>query len=208
MSNLLRRAIERVGQFVFNLRSATYSQDGRAVPSTSLLDTLSGRIADASSTNRNLTSSFLSGSIDLATWRKAVAVELRRATWQAYTLGRGGWQQIESAERAAMTRRMKSEFQYLRRFTDEIAAGKLSSAEIQERIDMYAEHLRAPFYEGLREANENAGKTRERRVMGIAEHCDDCEGYASEGWQEIGYFPPPGDDSRCLSNCKCEMEWA
>lgn len=207
MTSLIRRAIERAGQFIFSLRSASYTTDGAALSSADLLDVLTTRIADAASTNTSLTSSLISGSIDVATWREAVAVELRRATWQSYALGRGGWDQISTADRAAMTARMKDEFTYLRDFASAIASGDLSEAEIQARIAMYAEHLRAPYYEGLRQANDNAGMTQERRVLNAAEHCSDCEGYAGEGWQDIGYFPAPGDGSQCLSNCQCEMEF-
>ena len=206
MSSLIRRVIERAGQFVYSVRDAVFRRDGRTLTSAEVLAKVDQRIADAKGLMRDLTGSIARGEISVAQWRDAMALEIRRSTFQIHALGRGGWDNI-NADKAAIAERLKAEYGYLDKFAADIQAGNLSQAQIQMRADMYADHTRASYWEGAEEANREAGRQQERRVMGLAEHCIDCEGYASEGWQPLGYFPPPGDGSVCRANCQCSMEF-
>jgi hypothetical protein len=205
--SIIRRIAQRAETFLFNLRNAFYERGGREVTTEDVLGVADRRIEDAAQTTRDLTAAMASGRLTLAQWRESIAVELRRAHAQAFALGRGGWDRMTAADRAIVTARLRSEYGYLRQFAKDVQAGGMSEAQIRARAEMYAHHVRTSLWEGMREANGDAGKTQERRVMSQAEHCSDCEDMASEGWKEIGHFPAPGEDSRCMSNCKCNMEF-
>lgn len=209
MTNLLRRAIERGGRFLYNVRNARYvnAADLTPVSGETLVQVATRRMVDSQTVARNLLSSLQSGDITIEQWRDGLAVELRRAHSQLYALGKGGWAQVGEADRAAVTNTLRAEFDYLRQFTADINAGALSDAQIADRMSMYGEHIRMSYWSGSTAGKGEAGYTQERRVLTAAEHCDDCEGYASQGWVEIGTLPPPGDGSVCGARCACEMDY-
>lgn len=37
--------------------------------------------------------------------------------------------------------------------------------------------------------------------------CEDCIGYAAQGWQPIGILPVPGQRCRCHDNCRCWTDY-
>lgn len=37
--------------------------------------------------------------------------------------------------------------------------------------------------------------------------CEDCIRYDAQGWVAIGALPPPGQQCRCLDNCRCFIEY-
>lgn len=48
---------------------------------------------------------------------------------------------------------------------------------------------------------------QEHRVLGIAEHCEDCEAYSAMGWMPIGSLPAIGQQSACRQACHCWFEY-
>ena len=40
----------------------------------------------------------------------------------------------------------------------------------------------------------------------VVHNCDDCVGYAAQGWQAEGVLPVPGEASQCLGNCRCTLD--
>lgn len=208
MTSIIRRVAERTGAFFFNLRNAYYERSGgEIVPTERAIAVVDRRAEDVSRLSNGLIGGLVRGDLTTRQWAESMAVELRRAHTQVYALGRGGWQRMTAADRATVTARLRSEFGYLRGFAKDVQSGKMTEAQIRARADMYATHIRSSFHEGKRAASEDAGKAQERRVLNPAEHCGDCEDMASEGWQELGHFPVPGDGSQCKSRCKCSMEF-
>lgn len=47
----------------------------------------------------------------------------------------------------------------------------------------------------------------EHRVLGDAEHCDDCITYSAMGWMPIGALPAIGEQSACRQSCYCHFEY-
>lgn len=54
--------------------------------------------------------------------------------------------------------------------------------------------------------SRNGVFTEEHRVLGDAEHCEDCVTYSAMGWMPIGVLPAIGDSS-CRINCACWFEY-
>jgi len=40
----------------------------------------------------------------------------------------------------------------------------------------------------------------------VVHNCDDCVGYAAQGWQAEGVLPVPGEGSQCDGNCRCSLD--
>lgn len=105
--------------------------------------------------------------------------------------------------------KLLSEFQFLRDFALGILRGEVTASQIQQRMNQYANGIWSSFWKGKSTQQENAGASVERRILDpAASHCEDCVGYAAQGWQPIGSLPAPGEDSQCGHNCRCEKEYA
>lgn len=206
MTSIIRRLAERTAAFFFDLRNAYYEFGGKPVSTDDVLTVVDRRIQDAKGLFRNINNTLIAGDMGTATWAESLAVELRRGHTQSYALGRGGWERMTAADRAAVTARLREEYKFLRDFARDVQSGKLSEAQIRARADMYAEHLKSSYWAGQTASKREAGFTEERRHMRGAHHCKDCPGYADR-WEPIGSLPEPGDDCECRSRCKCEKEY-
>lgn len=92
---------------------------------------------------------------------------------------------------------------FLRGFYQEIRNGAhLLGGQTENRASMYADAAWGSAQQVKRDRSIRDDYKQERRMLGQAEHCPDCEGFARLGWQPIGSLPLIGD-SRCLSRCKC-----
>lgn len=154
-----------------------------------------------------LTRRFVAGELDLATWQERMAGELKNAHIVAHLAGRGGRKAATQADWGQLGGRLRFEYERLTNFAREIKAGQLSQAQIEARARTYAGAVRKSYYDGKTRAANESELTEERRVLGLAEHCEDCQRYANMGWQPIGTLPEPGEGSRCRGNCRCTKEY-
>ncbi len=208
MSNFLRRLATGIGLFVFNVRHGQYedADTRQVVPDTEIADTRFRAIADGVEVATSLLSQFTGGDIAVRELRDDVAVELRRLHSQMFALGRGGWDAVTIADRAIIEQRVRSELAFLRELMRDVAQGNVSEAELNRRLQMYINDANTSYWEGKTEAQKDAGRREEMRVLNPAEHCASCEGLAGH-WEPIGTLPPPGDGSECKSNCACGMTY-
>ena len=52
------------------------------------------------------------------------------------------------------------------------------------------------------------GQTMMKRTARLdRKTCQDCIGYAAQGWVPIGLLPPPGQRCACHDNCRCYVEY-
>ena len=165
----------------------------------SLIDSLLGAVADYAAA--------LDVTNDVRTWYEAMKREIVRSHIQATIAGRGGMLRTRVTDWARVTRQIREEFRYLRQFAVDIVEKNLSTAQIAARSALYSNHAQVSFWSAKDAGQKAQGFTQERRVLGAAEHCADCVGYASQGWVPIGSLPAPGDGSVCRANCQCTKEY-
>lgn len=156
---------------------------------------------------RRETERFIAGQIDLATWQQGVAKDLKDAYIVNLQIGRGGVNVTTFADYGREGGRLNFEYRRLNQFAQEIALGNLSDKQIAARLELYIPGIRTAYYDGKTAAGQAAGLTEERRVLSPVENCDDCVGYADQGWVPIGTLPEPGTQSACMHNCQCEKEY-
>lgn len=114
-------------------------------------------------------------------WKQRMREEIKGEYLRQYMLGRGGRSQMQRADWSSIGGMLAEQYKYLDRFADEIAAGKLSEAQIAMRAKMYIESAREGY---------ERGRTRS---LGIP----------------IGALPtyPAAGSTPCLTNCKCTWEY-
>lgn len=146
---------------------------------------------------------------NVSDWQQAFSREIKRIHIQGMVLGRGGWNQVTADDYRQLSTELRYQYTQLRTFAQEVSEGKLSEAQIQARMKMYENSARTSFNRGETAAKKAAGFTQKRRVLNPAEHCQDCISFAGRGWVDIddASLPPPGKDSECLTNCKCDMDY-
>jgi hypothetical protein len=94
----------------------------------------------------------------------------------------------------------------LKHLFKEVSMGKVSDAQLQNRLRMYAEAGELSGSIVRQNIAINQGLKYMMRIdSGDDVECDDCIRYARAGWQPIGSLPMPKVDCRCRSNCRCRV---
>lgn len=183
---------------------------GRYVPESRAMELMQAEIDASMEEMRNYLAAVLSEDTPytVADWQQAMAAELRQLHGEMLLLSSGGRKNVTAEDWGALGQKLRDEYQFLQGFSEDIASGRSSDAQIDARMQMYADGAWNSFWRGKTAAMGKAGFTQERRVVDTAaEHCDDCVGYAARGWQRIGTLPEPGSQSQCRSRCRCSKEY-
>lgn len=148
-----------------------------------------------------------------AEFRLAMRQEIKDAYINAYTLARGGREQMTKSDWGKTGSQIADQYKYLERFTAELEEKTLSEGEIRNRAGMYLNSSREGF---------EAAKLRVAKLGGFDEvlwlllpgsdHCEDCETFALMGWQQIDDDPyegavPGSGKTRCLTGCHCSINY-
>lgn len=174
---------------------------------------------------RSLTESYIDqGKRDLATindllfqkkitasqWEQAVAASLKELHVNSYLLGIGGQRSMTQRDYGIIGLRLANEYEYLRGFSQDILAGRLSEARIRARLGLYVQALGGTYERARLESHKREGYGWKKRVRNAAESCQDCLGYADRGWVTIDdkTLPPPAVNCACTSNCRCTMRFS
>lgn len=155
-----------------------------------------------------LTQRWAKGQVDVARWQAGVREDLRQAYIQNYLLGIGGKGQLTKADYGSIGGMLREQLSHLKKFADELAAGKVSPAQAEARIRMYANSAREAHERGRAKAWGEA-----KEVLWIVhqdkEACEDCLALGTLGWQERSklHTIPGAGATRCLTNCRCELRY-
>lgn len=194
-----------VGSVVWSVEQAAYIDlfTGQVIAQQVVLDVLSERMAEGLARMNGMLDAVLAGSGGMEELQTSLVAELRRAHTQAAALGKGGWDAMTPQDWGRVGFRLRTEYSFLRDFMRDVFDGKLSLAQIQNRLRQYANHLQMSFWEANRSTHAETGFTEEARQTTPADHCDDCLGYEAQGFVPLGTLPPPGVGSVCQSECHC-----
>jgi hypothetical protein len=193
--------------FSFDPRMLRYRNitTGRLVGLEKIKDLSRTLIKDRTREGLVLTDRMLAGDLSVGDWETAIAKSLKNLHLQQYKLS--AWK-MESRDYGIVGNKLRNEYRFLRNFSLEIAAGKLSESRIRQRLAQYYNATWGTFERGRRESNRSAGARWEKRLLNSRIPCLQCPGYASVGWVPRGYLPDIGRDCDCGSNCKCTFVFA
>ena len=180
---------------------------GKPLAWTRLNGLMGSRLVEAESVLRPATSALLQGNTPLSAWQRAMADQVRRAHIEAHLLGGGGLNGANPASLQRLTAQINAQYGHMARFGGDVAAGRLSEAQINARTRMYFESgPRETFRQAREELARAAGKDHERNVLDeTAANCEGCEAETERGWVPIGAIKPIGERD-CNGNCRCWVE--
>ena len=144
------------------------------------------------------------GKITLGTWQKETAGVLKVLHAQQYLIGVGGSANIQKQDYLAIGRKLKEQYNFLRNFAIDLNRG-MSLAQFRHRLSLYAKAAKGSFFAGQRTAAKRSGKTYVIRQLGEAEHCVECESYATQGMVPIDEAILPTEKCSCGPNCHCQL---
>lgn len=125
----------------------------------------------------DLSSRLLNGEITKNQWLLDFRQELKNIYINQYALGRGGYNAMTQADWGSLGGQLKRQYEYMQRFSDDIAAGRLSQAQIEQRMRLY--------FNSATQAYER-GKARSAGLV-------------------LPQYPGDGR-TQCRTNCKCEWD--
>lgn len=212
MTNLidtLRRFFQSDNDWEFDAVIVSFYLSGKLIPRSQVIKVLGELTGKVYVPRVEVLADLLSSNtISLAKWQTEMAALIKEQHIISAIAGKGSRELMTYADWGRTGGRLGYQYNRLDNFAREIAAGHFSPEYIKARAKMYMNATRTAFWDATTQAHIDSGKyTEERRVLGIAEHCPDCEYWAELGWSPIGTLPKPGDASVCIVNCKCTMEW-
>jgi hypothetical protein len=165
--------------------------DGRYVSAATVRGQLDAVLDGISAEMRGLSAQLRAGEISLSQWQTGMMGKIKEAHLTAAVAERGGWAQMTQADFGRVGRAIRDEYGYLRNFAADIASGKVPlDGRLDARAALYGQAGRSTYHRLERQDEMIRGMTQERRVLGMADHCEDCIDYAGRGWQPIGTLPP------------------
>jgi len=188
-------------------RAAFIHPNGRALRDNVVRGNLQ-RVANGIGRERMgaLTRALQRGDLSLASWHRQMSDAGNDAYLLAALIALGGLTMVSSTPFVFWPpayAQMDFQQDKLRGFAIELQADwEKTRVDAYGRGIMYGAAMYGIFVNSGTTIYELLGYDQERRVLGAAEHCADCVGYASVGWRPIGSTPAIGD-SRCMSHCHC-----
>jgi len=166
-------------------------------------------VLDVSALRMNaVTQSLIDGNISIAGWQSEMMQQIKLTHTASAALSQGGFGQMTQSDWGATGALIKKQYKYLENYAADIANGtQVLDGRALVRSDMYADAANGTFWEMDKRSMIADGYEEGRRVLESgADHCDDCEEYASEGWMPIDEIPEIGD-SQCMTRCRCTIEF-
>lgn len=154
---------------------------------------------------RNLTA----GNIDLPTFQRRSAEDLKLSHVRMAILGAGGRSQTTAAQYGATGRLLRDQYNYLDGFSRDLAAGKLTKEQVISRAGLYGASTRSAFHQSEKIARGREGFKLAKRVLDPgSQHCQECLDFATgDRFVPIEEIIPVGTRCSCLSRCRCSIIW-
>lgn len=145
------------------------------------------------------------GKIDLPTFQRRSAEDLKLSLVRSGILGSGGRSLTTSAQYGSIGRLLRDQYQYLDGFARDLAAGKLTPKQAIARAGMYGASTRAAFHQSEKIAKGREGFIEAmRRLDPQARHCNSCLLYDTKGqWLPLEQVIMPTVNCECMNRCRC-----
>lgn len=194
--------------YTWDSAAARYRDRGKFVSADTVVATSRASIAATGDIAGGLAGQYKGGSLAVKEFTTVMRQEIKDEYIRQYVLARGGLEQMTPSGWGEIGAMLKEQYKYLDGFAKDLP--DLSEDAIAARAKMYINSANQAAGKGAAAAVKASGEfTEEHWDLGTVEnHCDDCLGYAAQGWQPIGTFPTPSDGTtKCKSNCDCTKSY-
>jgi hypothetical protein len=154
---------------------------------------------------RRLADDFNAWRIGLQTFETSMRQAVKELHLAATAAAKGGFANMTARDYGLVGARLRYHYERLDVFARLVEDGRLSAAQVKQRASLYARGGLVAYENARREAAVGV-MTEERRILGVAEHCDVCIEQAALGWQPLLTLRRLGD-SPCRANCKCRFRF-
>ena len=191
--------------FYFDRATQRYrdQETGRFISQSRMRSLLGGHINQVREDLTTIGELLINGRISLPTWEQETRTALKALHTSSYLLGIGGEANMSQRDYGILGQQIRSQYEFLRGFAEELINTGMSEAAFRSRLEMYAWAARGSHEMGKLEGHVRAGFTWERRIRTKSNSCSPCISYAAAGWQPIGSLPHPTRDCECRANCGC-----
>lgn len=156
----------------------------------------------------------IAGDLNLVEFQREAAQHLKNIHIGQAVLGANGYENMRSEDWLRVGRRLKQQYysgidpdsgkRYgLKHLAAEIQQGKVSEAQLLNRLRLYGESGKAAYWDSWKAQRTDRSGVRR---LGVADrHCSFCLAQAEIGPRPISKIPAPGCCPQCLGNCKCSI---
>jgi hypothetical protein len=180
---------------------------GRFVRQEAVRFALDAALESAEGNVKGLAERLRSGALTVAEWQVAMAREVKSVHLASAALAKGGWAQMAPADYGRAGLLLRGQYAYLREFARQVAAGtQRPDGTLARRAAMYVQAGRNTYHLTERKDQALRGRTEERSILGVADHCRECLQEAARGWVPLGELVPIGQRI-CKTQCRCLVEY-
>ena len=204
---------DEFSSFRWNENAGRYiSNTGRFISADNVRIAYEGAITNSRARIRALSESLQNSGISLADWQTQMIDEIRIVNNMGAALARGGWAEMSQSDWGFVGSVTRRQYDFLSQFALDIENGLPLDGRFLQRADLYGSSYRGTLNDMKRRMETSRGRDEERRVLGVADHCQSaggltgCVELAGQGWQPINSLPRIGT-SPCRTNCQCHFEF-
>lgn len=150
---------------------------------------------------KGLTESLTTDNTDRWYGRMAKGIAAVTTAAAAGLLGR---RDFSRASLTDLADRVSTQIGYLIDFRQAVASGEVSAAMVLYRAGLYADSAWGSAWAILMAEMVRRGLTMARRILGVADHCEQCIALAAKGWTPFHKLVPIGE-ARCHVRCHCHL---
>lgn len=177
---------------------------GRIVDQATVRNALDASLVKAEARARLYGEQLRTGALSLGQWERSMRVLIKDVHIFSVAGSVGGWAQLGPAEYGRIGQIVRTEYEHLYQFANDIASGKQSLGGVANRATMYVQAGRTSAEAQQLASDADAGYDEEHNVMGSRDPCNECPTLTRLGWVPRGTLPLPGR-RECRRRCKCKI---
>lgn len=182
---------------------------GRYVSRVSILRLVDEEAARLATRMQAHARNLVGGGIDLPTFQKRAAEDLKLSAIRTTILGSGGRSQTTAAAYGTTGQLIKTQYIFLDGFANDIANSKLTKSQIIQRAALYGASTRSSFHAAEKIARGREGFILAKRQLDAgSQHCQECLNYSTgDRFVPIEEIVPIGTRCSCRARCRCSIVW-
>lgn len=200
---------ERQPSVQYDRRTAQYRnpQTGRFVPRATILKLVDEESDRLSTRMKALARLLTDGKIDLQTFQRRAADDIKTSAVRMGIFASGGKSQTPQSVYGAIGQELRSQYSFLAKFGEDLAAGKLTKEQAIARAGLYGGASRTAFHQAEKVARKREGFKLAKRVLDASsQHCAECIQHSTNGeYVPIESIVPVGSRCSCFSRCRCAI---